>query len=260
VGWKGLINDPRLDDSFRIEEGLCLARQFLLQVAELGLPAGTEVLDPIVPQYIGDLISWTAIGARTSESQTHREIASGLSSPVGFKNGTDGNIDLAVNAIRSARSAHHFLGITQDGRIAVFRTGGNQYAHLILRGGVRPNYDRANVAYCQEKLRGQGLAMNIMIDCSHGNSERNPEKQVDVFRNGVQQIADGNDSIIGFMLESNLEGGCQPIPKDISQLRPGVSITDACLGWAATEALVGQGRDALGNVLPGRSARGGGKP
>ena len=252
VGWKGLINDPHLDDSFRIEEGLRVARRFLLQLTELRLPAGTETLDPIVPQYIGDLISWTAIGARTSESQTHREIASGLSSPVGFKNGTDGNIDLAVNAIRSAQNPHHFLGITQDGCSAVFRTAGNRHAHIVLRGGTKPNYDRASIAYCQEKLLEAGLPASILIDCSHGNSNRNPNQQPRVFEEGVRQIMAGNRSVIGFMMESNLEPGSQAIPADLSTLHPGISVTDDCMGWDATERVLRAEHEKLKAVLPRR--------
>ena len=239
VGWKGLINDPDLDDSFHIEKGILLARELLLHVAELGLPAGTEALDPIMPQYLSELITWTAIGARTTESQTHREMASGLSTPVGFKNGTDGSLSTSINALQSVRHPHHFLGITQQGQSAVFRTRGNAYAHIVLRGGGgRVNYDAVSIALAERELTAAGLAANIVVDCSHGNSNKDPSLQPLVAENCVNQIMDGNRSIVGLMLESHLKGGSQPIPKDRSQLEYGMSITDPCIDWAATETLL----------------------
>jgi 3-deoxy-7-phosphoheptulonate synthase len=239
VGWKGLINDPDLDDSFHIEKGILLARELLLYVAELGLPAGTEALDPIMPQYLSELISWTAIGARTTESQTHREMASGLSTPVGFKNGTDGSLATSINALESVRHPHHFLGITQQGQSAVFRTRGNQHAHVVLRGGGgRVNYDAVSIALAERQLSQANLPTNIVVDCSHGNSNKDPSVQPLVAENCVTQILDGNRSIVGLMLESHLKPGNQPIPKDLSTLEFGVSITDPCIGWDSTEALL----------------------
>ena len=239
VGWKGLINDPDLDDSFHIEKGILMARGLLLYVAELGLPAGTEALDPIMPQYLSELITWTAIGARTTESQTHREMASGLSTPVGFKNGTDGALATSINALQSVRHSHHFLGITQQGQSAVFRTRGNQHAHLVLRGGGgRVNYDAVSIALAERQLAQANLPTNIVVDCSHGNSNKDPSAQPLVAENCVTQIIDGNRSIVGLMLESHLKAGNQPIPKDLSTLEYGVSITDPCIDWASTEALL----------------------
>jgi 3-deoxy-7-phosphoheptulonate synthase len=239
VGWKGLINDPDLDDSFHIEKGILMARGLLLYVAELGLPAGTEALDPIMPQYLSELITWTAIGARTTESQTHREMASGLSTPVGFKNGTDGALATSINALQSVRHSHHFLGITQQGQSAVFRTRGNQYAHLVLRGGGgRVNYDAVSIALAERQLAQANLPTNIVVDCSHGNSNKDPGAQPLVAENCVAQIIDGNRSIVGLMLESHLKAGNQPIPKDLGTLEYGVSITDPCIDWASTEALL----------------------
>ena len=239
VGWKGLINDPDLDDSFHIEKGILLARELLLHVAELGLPAGTEALDPIMPQYLSELITWTAIGARTTESQTHREMASGLSTPVGFKNGTDGALATSINALESVRHPHHFLGITQQGQSAVFRTRGNQHAHLVLRGGGgRVNYDAVSIALAERQLAQANLPTNIVVDCSHGNSNKDPGVQPLVAENCVTQILDGNRSIVGLMLESHLKAGNQPIPKDLSTLEYGVSITDPCMDWQTSEALL----------------------
>jgi 3-deoxy-7-phosphoheptulonate synthase len=239
VGWKGLINDPDLDDSFHIERGIRLARRLLLDLAELGLPAATEALDPIMPQYLAELVSWYAIGARTTESQTHREMASGLSAPVGFKNGTDGSLGVAINALQSVRHPHHFLGITPDGRLAVFRTRGNPNAHIVLRGGGgRTNYDSVSVALCEQALAKAGLPVNLVIDCSHGNSSKDPALQPLVAENCTNQILEGNRSIVGLMLESHLHAGSQPIPTDRSQLRYGVSVTDACMGWETTERLL----------------------
>jgi 3-deoxy-7-phosphoheptulonate synthase len=239
VGWKGLINDPDLDDSFHIEKGILLARELLLYLAELGLPAGTEALDPIMPQYLSELITWTAIGARTTESQTHREMASGLSTPVGFKNGTDGALATSINALESVRHPHHFLGITQQGQSAVFRTRGNQHAHIVLRGGGgRVNYDAVSIALAERQLAQANLPTSIVVDCSHGNSNKDPSVQPLVAENCVAQIVDGNRSIVGLMLESHLKAGNQPISKDLSTLEYGVSITDPCIDWVSTEALL----------------------
>ncbi len=239
VGWKGLINDPDMDDSFHIEKGILTARGLLLHIADLGLPAGTEALDPIMPQYLSELITWTAIGARTTESQTHREMASGLSTPVGFKNGTDGGLATSINALQSVRHPHHFLGITQQGQSAVFHTRGNGHAHLVLRGGGgRSNYDAVSIAVAERELTAAGLPPTIVVDCSHGNSNKDPGIQPLVAENCVAQIVDGNRSIVGLMLESNLKAGNQPIPKDPSQLEYGVSITDPCIDWATTENLL----------------------
>src|ERR1700744_3831801 len=239
VGWKGLINDPDLDDSFHIEKGILLARELLLHVGELGLPAGTEALDPIMPQYLSELITWTAIGARTTESQTHREMASGLSTPVGFKNGTDGGLARAINALPSVRHPHHFLGITQQGQSAVFRTRGNAHAHLVLLGGGgRVNYDAVSIALAERQLAQANLPTNIVVDCSHGNSNKDPSVQPLVAENCVAQILDGNRSIVGLMLESHLKAGNQPIPKDLGTLEYGVSITDPCMDWQSSEALL----------------------
>jgi len=246
VGWKGFVNDPRMDDSFRIAEGMQRARRFLLEVTELGLPAATEALDPIAPQYLGDLISWTAIGARTSESQTHREMASGLSTPVGFKNGTDGDLSGAINAIISASRPHSFLGINSEGVTAVVRTRGNPHGHLVLRGGGgRPNYDAVSLALAEAALQQAGLARNLVIDCAHSNSYKKPELQPLVLSDGLAQIAHGNRSIVGWMIESNLEWGNQPIPPDLTQLRYGCSVTDPCVDWATTETMIRQARDEL---------------
>lgn len=235
VGWKGLVNDPCMDDSFHIEDGLRLARRLLVDINELGLPCGTEALDPISPQYLGDLIAWSAIGARTTESQTHRELASGLSSPVGFKNGTDGDLEVALNAMLSASQPHAFLGINGAGQVAITQTRGNPFGHLILRGGAVPNYDSVAISEAVHALEKAKLPVNIVVDCSHGNSRKNHALQALVLRDVVHQVADGNRAIKGVMLESNLFEGNQKLgnPKD---LRYGVSITDACMGWDTTEA------------------------
>jgi 3-deoxy-7-phosphoheptulonate synthase len=249
VGWKGLINDPDLDDSFHIEKGILLARELLLHVAELGLPAGTEALDPIMPQYLSELITWTAIGARTTESQTHREMASGLSTPVGFKNGTDGSLATSINALQSVRHPHHFLGITQQGQSAVFRTRGNAHAHIVLRGGGgRVNYDAVSIAVAERELTTAGLPANIVVDCSHGNSNKDPSLQPLVAENCVMQIVDGNRSIVGLMLESHLKAGSQPIPKDLGKLEYGMSITDPCIDWDSTAKLLHKLHQALQKV------------
>ncbi len=238
TGWKGLINDPHLDDSFDVETGLRQARSFLLQLANIGIPAATEALDPIVPQYLGDLISWYAIGARTAESQTHREMASGLSAPCGFKNATDGNIQLAVNGITSSRGGHHFLGITETGSSAIVRTRGNAHAHLILRGGVRPNYDVLSIEAAASILRANDLVPSIMIDCSHGNSDSDPANQTAVANECLRQRLKGQRAIVGLMLESNLHWGNQPLTNPKSDLRYGVSITDGCIDWPTTVELL----------------------
>lgn len=256
TGWKGLINDPHLNDSFKIEEGLHIGRQLLLDIAHLGLPTATEALDPISPQYLQDLISWSAIGARTTESQTHREMASGLSSAVGFKNGTDGSLDVAINALKSVSSPHRFLGINQQGQVAIIHTKGNKFGHVVLRGGAgKPNYDSVSVALCEDTLRKAGVATNIMVDCSHANSNKDHGLQPLVADNVTNQILEGNTSIMGLMIESNLEEGNQPIPEKLSDLKPGVSITDACIGWNSTEQLLRSMRDKLKDVLPGRLAQ-----
>lgn len=239
VGWKGLINDPNLDGSFNIQKGLLTARQLLIEIAELGLPAATESLDPVTPQYLSELVSWTAIGARTIESQTHREMASGLSMPVGFKNSTDGNIQVALDAIQAARTPHHFLGMNQASQVSIFQTKGNAYSHIILRGGKgQPNFDAATVTWVEKKLKELKLPQTIVIDCSHGNSYKKHNLQAVVFKNVLQQILDGNRSIAGIMLESNLSEGNQKIPSDLSQLKYGVSITDKCIDWQETETII----------------------
>lgn len=239
VGWKGLINDPDLDGSFNMQKGLFTARDLLIKIGEIGLPVATEALDPITPQYLAELISWSAIGARTIESQTHREMASGLSMPVGFKNGTDGNIQVALNAIQSSKMPHNFIGLDREGQISTFKTKGNSYSHLILRGGDRqPNFDAATVTRAEKKLKDLDLPQTIVIDCSHGNSHKNHKLQASVLENILQQIAEGNQSIVGMMLESNLSEGNQKIPKNLEKLQYGVSVTDKCIGWEETEEII----------------------
>ncbi|MDZ7839709.1 MAG: 3-deoxy-7-phosphoheptulonate synthase [Gammaproteobacteria bacterium] len=239
VGWKGLINDPHLDGSFDMETGLRRARRLLVDIAGMGLPTATEILDPITPQYIDDALDWAAIGARTTESQTHRQMASGLSMPVGYKNSTTGSLEVAINAMRSAREPHAFLGIDGDGRTCVVRTTGNPWGHVILRGGQgRPNYDPSNVAEAVETLKGAGLPTGLMVDCSHANSGKKHERQEVVWNSVVEQKAQGNHDLVGVMLESNIEAGSQPLGDDPSTLRYGVSITDACIDWDTTERLL----------------------
>lgn len=238
VGWKGLINDPDMDDSFHVERGILTARKLLLQLAEMGLPTATEALDPIIPQYISELVSWSAIGARTTESQTHREMASGLSMPVGFKNGTDGNINVALNALKSAQTPHNFLGINQKGQVSVFQTRGNNHGHVILRGGSQPNFDPENVKLVEEELKGANLSPRIVIDCSHGNTNKDYKLQPTVLESIVQQIVDGNNSIVGMMLESHLYEGNQPINGKPEELKYGVSVTDKCISWEETEKII----------------------
>ncbi len=233
VGWKGLINDPRLDDSFRINDGLRLARRILVEIADLELAAGTEYLDMITPQYIADLIAWGAIGARTTESQVHRQLASGLSCPVGFKNGTDGDVKIAVDAIKAASAPHHFLSVTKGGHSAIVHTAGNNDCHIILRGGKQPNYDAQSVDATCRRLAAAGLAQRLMVDCSHANSEKNHERQVDVAHDVGRQIAAGDERIIGVMIESHLNAGRQDLVPG-QPLQYGVSVTDACIGWDAT--------------------------
>lgn len=253
VGWKGYINDPYMDDSFKIQDGLMLARRFLLTCAEMGLPAGTEALDPITPPYLSELVTWSAIGARTTESQTHREMSSGLSMPVGFKNGTDGSIQVAIDATKSALSAHSFLGINQEGQTALIRTRGNRYGHIVLRGGSgRPNYDSVSVRLCEQALVKENLPRNIVIDCSHANSFKDHLLQPLVVDDVVNQINYGTKSIVGLMLESNLYEGNQSIPKDLSQLRYGVSVTDKCMSWDMTERLLLNTNDKIREAIKRR--------
>ncbi len=255
VGWKGLINDPHLNDTFDILEGLKTGRKLLLDVLELGMPTSTEALDPISPQYLQDLISWSAIGARTTESQTHREMASGLSSAVGFKNGTDGGLTVAVNALGSVASPHHFLGINGQGQVSVYTTRGNPYGHIVLRGGSGgPNYDSVHIKLCEDALAKAGLAANIMVDCSHANSNKNHDLQPLVVEDVAKQIIGGNRSITSLMIESNLKAGNQSIPEDLSQLEYGVSVTDACIDWETTESCLRELRESLKDVLPQRLA------
>lgn len=253
VGWKGLINDPNLDGTFDIEKGLHIGRKLLIDLAEMGLPLATEALDPISPQYIQDLISWSAIGARTTESQTHREMASGLSGPVGFKNGTDGSMSVAVNAMQSVSHPHSFLGINEEGQVAIVNTKGNEYGHVVLRGGNGlPNYDADNVAKAEAALTASKLKHNIMIDSSHENSNKKPERQVTVVEDATQQILAGNHSIMGLMIESNIGWGNQKVPANKADLQYGVSITDACIDWATTETTLITMAAQLKAVLPKR--------
>ena len=253
VGWKGLINDPHLDDSFQLEEGLHIGRQLLVDLAEMGLPLATEALDPISPQYLQDAIAWSAIGARTTESQTHREMTSGLSMPIGFKNGTDGGLEVATNALQSASHPHSFLGINQEGQVAVIRTKGNQYGHVVLRGGNgKPNYDSVSVALCEKDLEKAKLPKNIMIDCSHANSNKDPGLQPLVMENVTNQILDGNTSIVGLMIESNIGWGNQKMSANREEMQYGVSITDACIDWETTEASLLKMAEKLRPVLPER--------
>ena len=250
VGWKGLINDPHLDDSFQIGDGLVIARKLLLAISELGLPLSTEALDPITPQYLHDLITWSAIGARTTESQTHRELASGLSSAVGFKNSTDGSLEVAMNALQSVASPHRFLGINSAGQVSLIQTTGNPNAHVVLRGGTSgPNYDSASVARCEQALGRIGQRPNIMVDCSHANSNKDHNLQVQVAHCVAEQIRGGNGSIIGLMIESNLGGGNQKLS---GTLRYGVSVTDACIDWQVTERLLTELASSLAEHLPTR--------
>ena len=246
TGWKGLINDPHLNDSFEIAHGLKQARQLMIDLVNLGLPIATEALDPISPQYLADLVSWSAIGARTTESQTHREMASGLSSPIGFKNGTDGSLTVAIDALEAVSSPHRFLGINQQGQVAVVHTKGNHFGHVVLRGGGgKPNYNIKTIEVCENKLEGRNLSPNIVIDCSHENSDKEPKNQEKVFKYCIEQHLEGRKSIVGAMLESNLEWGNQKIPEDLSTLKYGISITDACIDWKTTERIIKEAAQAL---------------
>ncbi len=247
IGWKGLINDPNLDGSYDVQQGIFKARQLLLNITELGLPTATEVLDPIVPQYTSDLVSWVSIGARTTESQTHREMASGLSMPVGFKNNTDGNLQIALDAMQSARHAHHFLGMDADGRSCIVATRGNRYGHIILRGGRGgPNYDPVSITQAEEALRARNLPPRLLVDCSHDNSGKRYALQRHVLRSIVQQRQDGNPSVVGVLIESNLHQGNQKLGKNPATLRYGISITDGCIGWDTTEQLLHHAHRELG--------------
>lgn len=238
-GWKGWIYDPDINNTYDIEEGIKRSRDLLLKVTAMGLPVATEILDPIIAAYIGQLASWVAIGARTTESQTHRQMSSGLSAPVGFKNSTDGNIEVAVNAIRTAMNSHNFIGIDDEGNSSVIQTSGNPYGHIVLRGGGgKPNYHIEDIEECEKKLAALNLPMRIIVDCSHDNSGKNHKRQKLVVRDVLLQKQDGNQSIRGIMLESNLFEGKQSIPADLTQLKYGVSITDACVGWKETEKLL----------------------
>ena len=255
VGWKGLINDPYLNDTFRIQDGLHIARKLLIELADMGLPLATEALDPISPQYLHDAISWSAIGARTTESQTHREMASGLSSPVGFKNGTDGGLEVAINALQSVLSPHSFLGINPLGQVSVINTSGNKYGHVVLRGGNgKPNYDSVSVALAERALEKAKVPGNIMIDCSHANSNKDPALQPLVMENVTNQILEGNRSIVGLMIESHLCWGAQKIPANLDELKYGVSVTDACIDWQTTETAVRTMADKLRLKLRERKA------
>jgi 3-deoxy-7-phosphoheptulonate synthase len=246
IGWKGLINDPHLNGSYDIETGLKKARKLLLELASMGLPTATEFLDPIIPQYTADLVTWAAIGARTTESQTHREMASGLSMPVGFKNSTEGGLQIALDAMLSARTPHSFLGIDQEGFTSIIRTTGNSAGHIVLRGGrSRPNYDATSILEAETKLTQAGLPPVLMVDCSHANSGKQHARQEEVWQSIIQQRLAGTRSLIGVMVESYLFEGCQPFPQQLSDLKYGVSITDACLGWEATERMFRFGFEAL---------------
>ncbi|MFH1982675.1 MAG: 3-deoxy-7-phosphoheptulonate synthase [Pseudomonadota bacterium] len=249
IGWKGLINDPRLDGSCDMEEGLKNARGLLLDIVGMGLPTATEMLDPITPQYVADLVSWSAIGARTTESQTHREMASGLSMPVGFKNGTDGNLKSPINAILASRAPQGFLGIDQQGRTSIVQTSGNPFGHLVVRGGARPNYDAISIESARMSLIEKGLPELIMVDCSHANSMKKHQGQAIVWRNVLEQRVHGDETIIGMMLESNLFEGNQKFTGDMKQLKYGVSITDECISWESTETLLREAHEKLSPCL-----------
>ena len=238
VGWQGLINDPDLDDSCRVDKGLKLSRELLSYIAEIGLPTAGEALDIVTPPFIQDLFSWTAIGARTTESQSHRKMASALSAAVGFKNGTDGNIEIAISALAAVAAPHNFISINPDGLVSVVRTLGNKDTHIILRGGKEPNYEAQHILAYEQRLEKAGLRKSIMVDCSHANSCKKAKKQKIVLQDVAQQINNGNTSIIGVMIESNLKGGSQKIPQDLSTLEYGVSVTDECIGWDETEAIL----------------------
>jgi 3-deoxy-7-phosphoheptulonate synthase len=253
VGWKGLINDPDMNDSFDIQKGLHIGRKLLLDLNEMGLPCATEALDPNSPQYMHDLIAWSAIGARTTESQTHREMSSGLSSPVGFKNGTDGGLKVAINALLSVQNPHSFLGINSQGQVAIINTNGNPYGHVVLRGGDgKPNYDSVSVTLAEKELTKAKITHNLMIDCSHANSNKDPALQPLVMDNVSNQILEGNKSIVALMIESHLKFGRQDIPADLSQLTYGQSVTDGCISWETTEEAILKMHAKLKDVLPNR--------
>jgi 3-deoxy-7-phosphoheptulonate synthase len=254
VGWKGLINDPHMDGSFDVEAGLKIARRLLVELVSMGLPLATEALDPNSPQFLGDLFSWSAIGARTTESQTHREMASGLSMPVGFKNGTDGSLATAINAMRAAAMPHRFVGINQAGQVCLLQTQGNPDGHVILRGGKAPNYSPADVAQCEKEMQQAGLKPSLMVDCSHGNSNKDYRRQPAVAESVVAQIKDGNRSITGLMIESNIHEGNQSSEQPRCDMKYGVSVTDACISWEATEALLCEIDSDLRNSLAARFA------
>lgn len=254
VGWKGFINDPHLDGSFDIELGLHKSRELLCWLAELELPLATEALDPISPQYLAELFSWSAIGARTTESQTHREMASGLSMPVGFKNGTDGNLGTAINAMKAAAESHAFMGINQEGQVALLVTQGNPDGHVILRGGQQPNYDSVNIALAEKAMTAAGLNPRLVVDCSHGNSNKDYSLQPLVTDNVVRQIQEGNESILGIMLESHLFEGNQSSEQPVCDMQYGVSITDACIGWDTTAELLERCHQQLSATLKARVA------
>lgn len=247
VGWKGLINDPYLNDTFDMMAGMSMAREILLEVGKLGLPAATEMLEPITPQYIADLITVASIGARTTESPTHRQMSSGLSMPVGFKNSTEGSLEIAINAMKAAEAEHSFLGIDGEGKICVLKTKGNPWGHLILRGGRSgPNYDAKSLANASKLLNDADLSPRFVVDCSHANSDKDYKKQHIAFNDVINQRIAGNETVTGLMLESNLHEGKQPLPKDTDQLKYGVSITDGCIGWEETERLIVDAYEKLG--------------
>lgn len=252
VGWKGLINDPYLNGTFDIEHGLHVGRQLLVELAEMGIPLATEALDPISPQYLSDTFSWAAIGARTTESQTHREMASGLSMPIGFKNGTDGSLMTAINAMQAASLSHRFMGINAEGQVALLTTQGNPNGHVILRGGKQTNYDSVSVAECEEEMRRSHLEPSLMIDCSHANSRKDFRRQPLVAEDAFRQIREGNRSIVGLMIESHLDEGSQSADLPLDQMAYGVSITDACISWETTETLLRKAGDVLSPVLEKR--------
>jgi 3-deoxy-7-phosphoheptulonate synthase len=252
VGWKGLINDPHMDGSFDVESGLRKARELLLYLTELGLPLATEALDPISPQYLAELFSWSAIGARTTESQTHREMASGLSMPIGFKNGTNGSLDVAINALQSAASSHRFMGINRQGQVSLIKTSGNPDGHVILRGGKQPNYDSVNISECEQVLAKHELEPGIVIDCSHGNSNKDYRRQPLVATNVFNQICEGNKSIIGIMLESNIKAGNQSSDLAFDEMEYGVSVTDACIDLDSTKTLLTEANAMLNDILKKR--------
>ncbi len=247
IGWKGMMYDPDLNGTYDIEKGLRLSRKIFLELVKMGLPMATEILEPIIPQYIADLIVWTAIGARTTESQTHRQLTSGLSMPIGFKNATDGSVHVAVNAITSSASKHAFVGITDDGKVGIFRSKGNKYCHIVLRGGnTEANYASEHIAFTREIMRKAGLTPNIMIDCSHANSRKQPKRQLDVMHDVIDQICAGEDSIMGVMIESHIKEGSQSI--NCKPIDPEISITDGCIGWEDTEAIILEAYEKLKKV------------